>query len=44
VGPTFLFQEVGAMDRTSPIVEALVTWLVFSLGAAIVFFAIIPSF
>jgi hypothetical protein len=32
------------MDRTSPIVEALVTWLVFSLGAAIVFFAIIPSF
>jgi hypothetical protein len=30
------------MDRTSPIVEALVTWLAFSIGAAIVFYTIIP--
>jgi hypothetical protein len=32
------------MDRTSPVVEALVTWLVFSIGAAVVFYAIIPTF
>jgi hypothetical protein len=32
------------MDSSSPLVEALVTWLVFSVGAAIVFYAIIPSF
>lgn len=31
-------------DRTSPMVEAVVTWLVFSLGAAVVFYAVIPSF
>ena len=30
------------MDRTSPIVEALVTWLVFSLGAAVIFYTVIP--
>jgi len=30
------------MERTSTIVEALVTWVVFSLGAAVVFYTIIP--
>jgi hypothetical protein len=30
------------MERTSPIVEALVTWLVFSLGAAVIFYTVIP--
>jgi len=31
------------MDRPSLIVEALVTWFAFSLGAAIVLFGVIPA-
>jgi hypothetical protein len=30
-------------SSTSPIVEAFVTWLVFSAGAAIILYAVIPA-
>jgi hypothetical protein len=31
------------VDGSSPFVEAFVTWLVFSAGAAIVFYTVIPA-